>query len=78
MPTDPDYLDLDLAEHLILIGVNEKCLGGSKGEEFHKFVQEQFIDGRGIWMHSFRKGLFVESKPWPLARFRFGMLFLNL
>ena len=66
MPTDPDYLDLDLADHLVLIGINGERLDWyiqqADSKPFKEQVQDDYIMQRDIWMQSFRKGLFVESE----------------
>jgi hypothetical protein len=64
MPTDhPLYSDLHLADHLALVGINQHCIQEARSKkELFELFEDEFIKGRSIWMQSFRKGLFVESK----------------
>ena len=59
---DPDYLGRDLGEHLISLGWNQKTIddvtvNAKSKEKFREVVDEQLIELRKIWFHSFREGL---------------------
>lgn len=67
MPTDPDYLGLDLTKHLVMVGMTQGSLKHAKKEaksieEFRHAMHGLYVVGRDIWFENFKEGFSVLSK----------------